>query len=133
MIQFTLEEIRAVWYIHIGTNDILRRKEVTTVNHKIYSIDEIKSIVSPVAMRHNVGKVFLFGSYARGTASGTSDVDLCVDASKLTGLFSLGALYADLEDALEKKLDLVTVRSLQYNRDKQFVENLRREQVLIYG
>ncbi len=102
------------------------------MNHRVYSIDEIKSIVSPIASRHNVDQVYLFGSYARGTASGASDVDLCVDASKLTGLFSLGALYSDLEEALEKKLDLVTIRSLQYNRDEQFVDNLKRERVLIY-
>ena len=103
-----------------------------TVNHKVYSIDEIKAIVSPIAMRHNIGQVFLFGSYARGTASSTSDVDLCVDASGLTGLFSLGALYADLENALQKKLDLITIRSLHYNHDKRFVENLNKERVLIY-
>ena len=99
---------------------------------RIYSVDEIKSIVAPIAMRHGLQRVFLFGSYARGSATDTSDIDLCVDAANLKGMFALGRLYADLEDALDKKLDLVTVKSLQYNSDTSFLENLRKDQVLIY-
>ena len=76
--------------------------------------------------------MFLFGSYARGCATASSDVDLCVDASSLRGMFALGALYADLEDALKKKLDLITVGSLKYNTDVQFLNNLRKDQVLLY-
>ena len=70
---------------------------------QVYSIDEIREIVAPIAKQHGVDKVFLFGSYARGDATPASDVDLCVDAPKLRGLFALGGLYADLEDALKKE------------------------------
>ena len=72
---------------------------------QVYSIDEIREIVAPIAKQHGVDKVFLFGSYARGDATPASDVDLCVDAPKLRGLFALGGLYADLEDALKKSID----------------------------
>ena len=68
----------------------------------------------------------LFGSYARGDATPASDVDLCVDAPKLRGLFALGGLYADLEDALKKSIDVVTTGSLKYNKDEAFLENLRK-------
>jgi len=34
---------------------------------QVYSIDEIREIVAPIAKQHGVDKVFLFGSYARGT------------------------------------------------------------------
>ena len=54
---------------------------------QVYSIDEIRKIVAPIAKQHGVDKVFLFGSYARGDATPASDVDLCVDAPKLRGLF----------------------------------------------
>lgn len=37
---------------------------------KIYSIEEIKKIVSPIASRYGVERVFLFSSYARGEATG---------------------------------------------------------------
>ena len=32
-------------------------------------------------------------------------------------LFALGGLYADLEDALKKSIDVVTTGSLKYNKD----------------
>ena len=50
---------------------------------QVYSIDEIREIVAPIAKQHGVDKVFLFGSYARGDATPASDVDPCVDAPKL--------------------------------------------------
>lgn len=102
------------------------------MSETIYSIQEIRERIVPIVKQHHVSKVYLFGSYARGTATTQSDVDLCVDASALRGLFALGSLYADLEDALQKKLDLITVGSLKYNPDSAFLEKLRKEQVLLY-
>lgn len=98
----------------------------------VYSIDEIRKIIAPIAKLHGVDKVFLFGSYARGDATAASDIDLCVDAPKLRGLFALGGLYADLEDALQKNIDVVTTGSLKYNKDNAFLENLRKDRVLLY-
>lgn len=98
----------------------------------IYSIEDIKKIVAPIAEHHGVSRVYLFGSYSKGKATENSDVDLCIDASDLKGLFALGGLYADLQDALHKQLDLVTVQSLQYNKDPRFVNNLKKERVVIY-
>lgn len=46
---------------------------------KIYSIDEIKKIISPIASRYGVERVFLFGSYARGEATEESDLDFRID------------------------------------------------------
>ena len=34
---------------------------------QVYSIDEIREIVAPIAKQHGVDKVFLFGSYAGAT------------------------------------------------------------------
>ena len=98
----------------------------------VYTINELRSIVAPIAKQHNVRSVYLFGSYARGSATSVSDVDLCVDAPAMRGMFALGSLYADLEDALRKELDLITLGSLKYNTDSRFIENLRKDQVLLY-
>lgn len=98
----------------------------------VYTVDEISRMVQPIALKHGLDKVYLFGSYARGNATPSSDIDLCVDANKLKGFFALGGLYADLEEVLKKKLDLITVNSLRYNNDKYFLENLRKDMLLIY-
>lgn len=102
----------------------------------VYKIEEIADKVRPIAKNYGTGKIYLFGSYARGEANEDSDIDLLVDADNVHGL-GFFALYGDLEEALEKKLDLVTVNAL-YNEHKndRLVTKLRTEiekdRVLIY-
>ena len=95
---------------------------------RVYTIEEIKFIVAPIAAAHSVERIYLFGSYARGEATPSSDIDLRVDKGHLKGLIALGALYADLEDVLGKKLDLLTTGSL----DQQFLQHISGEEILIY-
>lgn len=99
---------------------------------KIYSIDEIKNIVAPIAARYGVERVFLFGSYARGEATPESDLDFLVDAPSFRSLLDYGGLYADFEDVFNKELDLVSLTSLKYNKDKLFLHNLRKDACVIY-
>lgn len=98
------------------------------VDH-IYSVDEIRDIVVPIAKQHHIGRVYLFGSYARGEATADSDIDLRVDKGSVKGLLELGAFYADLEDGLGKRLDLLTTGSL----DQKFLQSIAKEEVLIYA
>ncbi len=96
---------------------------------KVYTINEIKNIVSPIAQRYGVDRVFLFGSYARGEATPESDLDFRIDRGKLRGLFALGGMYSDLQEQFDKKLDLLTTASL----DDDFLKRISREEVLVYG
>lgn len=98
------------------------------MNNKIYTIDEIKKIVSPLAKAYGVQRVFLFGSYARGEATPSSDLDFRVDKGALRGLFALGGLYSDLEEGFDKKLDLLTTGSLE----PKFLNHIANEEILIY-
>ena len=96
---------------------------------KIYAIDELRALISPIAAQYGVDRIFLFGSYARGQATENSDVDLRIDKGNVKGLFTLGALYSDLEERLwEKLLDLLTTGSL----DQQFLSHIAQEEVLLY-
>lgn len=102
---------------------------------QVYTLEQIKQIVTPIAQRHNVRRMSVFGSYARNEANENSDVDFCVDAPEMRGLFALGALYSDLEEALGKEIDLVTERSLAEHPDSlhlRFAQNLRKDARVIY-
>lgn len=103
---------------------------------KIYTMEELRSIITPIAKVHKVRKVYLFGSYGRGLAGEQSDIDLRIDAPAMRNLFQLGGLYADLEDALGKKVDIVTNGALAnpINRDvvKSFAEHIKEDERLIY-
>ncbi|MCD7867833.1 MAG: nucleotidyltransferase domain-containing protein [Clostridiales bacterium] len=104
----------------------------------IYTIEEISRRIVPVAEKYQLPSVYLFGSYARGTATEKSDVDLIVDISgtSVKGLFDLGALYYDLEVALEKAIDVVTLQSLQQKAqmpsEEQFRDHIWKEKVSLY-
>ena len=75
-------------------------------------VAHIQTIVRPILHRHGVVRSSLFGSYARGDAGSTSDVDLLVELPKNTGMFAYVRLKRELEDALKRKVDLVTYRSV---------------------
>ena len=80
----------------------------------VYTIEEIKNLVAPIIRKYNISAMFLFGSYARGKADESSDLDFLVDTSgtTLTSLIKLGALYCDLEELFGKHIDLLTVSSI---------------------
>ena len=104
----------------------------------IYTIDEISRRIQPVPSAYVLQSVYLFGSYARGEATENSDIDLLIDTSgtNLRSLFSLGKLYCDLESALEKKIDLITLSSLEQTTrlpsDELFRNNIEKEKVKLY-
>ena len=93
----------------------------------LLSIKDIQEIVAALGREYGADRIFLFGSYARGTASPDSDVDLRIDRGKIRG-WALGGLLIALEQALGKKVDLLTTGSL----DQEFLASIRREEVLLY-
>ena len=94
----------------------------------VYSIDEIRRIAAPIAAYHGVERMRLFGSYARGEATESSDIDLRIDCGGIHDLFAMGSLYIDLQESLNKGLDLVTTEGL----DAAFLAKIRPDEVLIY-
>ncbi|MDR1086545.1 MAG: hypothetical protein LBP22_17230 [Deltaproteobacteria bacterium] len=55
-------------------------------------------------------------------------MDFRVDRVKIQNYFMLGGLYCDLEEALGKKIDLLTTGSLEDN----FLEYIAKEKVVVY-
>ena len=96
---------------------------------KIYTVDEIRAIAAPLAQRYGVKGLYLFGSYARGEADAQSDIDLRVDRGGMTDLLALGGLYSDLQERLDKPLDLLTDQMLS----RDFLSSIRREEVQLYA
>ncbi len=101
----------------------------------VYTIEEICERIRGVAKRYDIPKIYLFGAYARGEATEDSDVDLLIDARNVHGLKYFG-LWEDLEEALEKDVDLLTLAQLEKNRsiplNKRFAEEVELDKRVIY-
>ena len=74
----------------------------------VLTIDEIKKRIRPVCEKYNVKELFLFGSYARGEATEDSDVDFRLISGRDIDLFKMVGLRLDLEEVLEKEVDLIS-------------------------
>lgn len=104
----------------------------------IYTVDEIQKAVLPVAKKYGLRAVYLFGSYARGTATEDSDIDLVVDTTgtAIRSLLQLAAVYNDLGEALGKPVDVITVSSLEQKAQRpsemKFRQNVWNEKVNLY-
>jgi predicted nucleotidyltransferase len=105
----------------------------------VYTIEQLKERIKPVAMKHGIPAIYLFGSYARGEADDNSDVDILIDktGTKLNGLLAMGGLYNELSEAVGKPIDLVTTNALEQEITKKrtpwFVQTLKDERIQIYG
>lgn len=75
-------------------------------------VDEILAKIKPVLKQYKVKKADLFGSVAYGEDTAESDVDLLVDLPEGSSLFDMGRLKLDLEEALNKDVDLLTYNSV---------------------
>ena len=95
----------------------------------LYSIAELKKVLTPIFQKHQVKKAILFGSYVKGTADTRSDLDLVVD-SGLKGLAFFG-LLGDITQALRFPVDLIEQREIQPGSDMQV--EIDETGVTIYG
>ena len=75
-------------------------------------IEQHRMEILAIAERHGIRDVRVFGSMARGDADDAGDVDLLVSLSpQRTGL-SLGALLMEVQELLQRRVDVVTEKSL---------------------
>ena len=78
---------------------------------KVLCIDEIKRHVTNVAKNYPVERVILFGSYANGTQTAKSDIDLLVTFEKKpkepVTLFTVIGLQQDIEKLTGRGVDVV--------------------------
>ncbi|HMB52355.1 MAG TPA: nucleotidyltransferase family protein [Thermoanaerobaculia bacterium] len=84
---------------------------------------DVREPILRVAERHGASNVRVFGSLARGEASADSDLDLLVTLEAGRSLLDLVALKQDIEDLVERPVDVVTDRGLSpYLKDKILAE-----------
>ncbi len=78
-------------------------------------LEEKREDILAVAAQHGAFNVRVFGSVSRGEETEHSDIDLLVDydLTKISAWFP-GGLLMDLQDLLDRKVDIVTEQGLSH-------------------
>ena len=126
---FTMSEI-----LEASMEDIVKRNIIPlNIRSKVkrrtptITIPYIKKCLDEIVEKMNdkrIKSISLIGSYAKGSATSSSDVDLFVDVDNGYSLFDLADLQIELEKALGKKVDLVTKSD-----DEYYMNNIQREKI----
>ena len=107
----------------------LEKYGIIDESHGVLTIEAIKKICTDVLKEYNVEYMYLFGSYAKGNAKETSDVDLLV-SMPVNGL-AFYELIETLREKLKKKVDLLDIAQL--NNNPKLVQEILRDGVKIFG
>ena len=95
----------------------------------ILEIEDIVRKCTKVFERYEVRFCYLFGSYAKGKATQTSDVDLLI-STNVKGLKFYG-IVEEIRTALHKKVDVLDMNQLKENIE--LTEEIFKDGIKIYG
>jgi len=84
----------------------------------------LKAHMPELAKHYKIKSLGIFGSYVRGEAEGTSDIDLLVEFSESPDIFKFMDLEEDLAELLGRKVDLVTKQALRGNRGNRILQEV---------
>lgn len=106
-------------------------REISRVDeeHGILTVQDITAACKDIMKDYPVQYCYLFGSYAKGKASDTSDVDLLV-SSGITGI-RFYELAEKLRERLHKKIDLLDLKQLTGN--EELLNEILKDGIKIYG
>lgn len=76
------------------------------MSEKVYTIEEIKKILSNILESNPVYQVILFGSYAKNIADKNSDLDMIIDTKNTLRGFKLLALIDKIQNTFKKQVDI---------------------------
>lgn len=105
----------------MGAVDSYRRRR------KVYTLEEIGTIVVPIARSYGAGQVMAFGSYAKGIAGPESDVDLLVDPGEIRSYFRFATMATYMRNALGKEVDVVSSGC-----NPRFIDGIREDLVVLH-
>lgn len=128
------QEIRkpSDWTINLLIDRILQEKNerysLIDEENGILSFISLKRIIQRVAKSYEVNRIYLFGSYVKGEATESSDVDLYMESD----LFGLD--YFEFSEALRaqlnKKIEVLSNKTV--DKSSKIADEIHKTGVLIY-
>lgn len=95
----------------------------------IETIDDLKRVVRPIAVKYGIKKMFLYGSRARGDNKSYSDYNISVAPGKMDLDSQVNDLIDDLEAVLDQEVNVVNRKDMKADPSK---ESALKEEIKIY-
>jgi len=92
-------------------------------------LEEIKSKITPILLKHQVKRAGIFGSMSTGEFTRKSDVDILVELGKDISLLEFVGIKYELEDSLGRSVDLVEYQAIK----PRLKDRILSEEIRIYG
>lgn len=86
-------------------------------------LENLKNNKQNLKSNFHLAKIGLFGSFARGEATNTSDIDIIVKFNKPIG-WDFILLKEYLENILNKEVDLVTEEAIKFQMKKEIIKEV---------
>lgn len=96
---------------------------------KIEEIIHHKDQIYQIAAKHNITKVYVFGSVVRGESEKTSDVDFLIEMDEGASAFGVGGFQYEVQQLLGIKVDVIPTFVLPIVDDREFVLNIQSDAV----
>lgn len=94
----------------------------------IFSIPELKNILTPIFIKYDIVRASVFGSYARGEAAPGSDINLLIYITEDFELEDYIGFKSEVENTVGKDIDILEYRCINHKMEKDIL----REAVLLY-
>lgn len=101
--------------------DRYRQLEASAPAVSLARLRELAPVIQRLAHAAHLSDVKVYGSVARGDATASSDLDLLVTPHIDATLFDIAQLELDLELILQMPVSVVSIRSLDPQRDRQII------------
>lgn len=93
------------------------------------TLDRIKQIVAKVGKKYGIKSAYLFGSYAKNTATEDSDVDLIIDRGDVRTYKDYYHMCRELEQELGTNVDVTSEEGMFPG----FFDLIKQDRILLYG
>lgn len=87
-------------------------------------IQQHQKEIKKICQEEGISYLAIFGSHARGEATDNSDIDMLVEFSKPIGLLKHASVQLKLESLFQRKVDLITKKSLRPNFKKYIQDDI---------
>lgn len=100
------------------------------MSEKIYTIEEIKTILKQILQNMPVYSVVLFGSYAKNSANKNSDLDFVIDTKETLMGFKLYSLITKIEETFNKQVD--AFEKSEIIKNSKIDKEIQKTGVIVY-